>query len=99
MEHLIIVEADIKNPAWVPDYLENVTPLVLKHGGSYLTRSQSVELLEGDSKPQFSLVAKFPDKESALRFYNSEEYKPYKSARQLGANSKFLLVAVENSAA
>lgn len=98
MEHLIIVETDITDPSWMQEYLVKVTPLVLSYGGSYITRTSAVELLEGECKPQYSLVAKFPSKEAALNFYNSEEYALPKAARQNGSESKFLLVPVENGA-
>lgn len=99
MEHLLIVEANITDPSWIKEYLEKVTPLVLAHGGSYITRSSAIELLEGDGKPQYCLVARFPSKEAALTFYNSDEYGPFKAARQKGSTSRFLLVAVENGVA
>jgi uncharacterized protein (DUF1330 family) len=98
MEHLLIIETDISDPSWVREYLIKVTPLVISSGGKYITRSSTIELLEGDRKPQYCLVAKFPTKESALNFYNSEEYAPFKTARQSGSKSKFLLVPVENGA-
>ncbi|MGI5310817.1 DUF1330 domain-containing protein [Rheinheimera sp. WS51] len=99
MSYLFIVETNITDPSWVNEYLLKVTPLVSRFGGKYLTRSSAIELLEGTEKPQFSLVAQFPSKEDALGFYNSEEYKPFKQARQSGSASKFLLVPVENATA
>jgi uncharacterized protein (DUF1330 family) len=99
LEYLIIVETNITNPAWVNDYLVKVTPMVSSHGGRYITRTQNIDLLEGDKAPQFSLVAEFPTKEAALSFYNSEEYQPFKESRQEGSSSKFLLVPVENGTA
>ena len=66
MKYLGIVEANITDPSWVDNYLNNVTPMVSKYGGKYLTRSSNIELLEGCDKPQFSLVAQFPSKEHAL---------------------------------
>lgn len=98
MEHLIVVETNITDPSWVKDYLANVTPLVVAYGGSYITRSSAIELLEGDEKPQYFLVAKFPSKEVALAFYHSEAYAPFKTSRQKGSQSRFLLVPVENGA-
>ncbi|MGI5310018.1 DUF1330 domain-containing protein [Rheinheimera sp. WS51] len=97
MSYLFIVETNITDPSWVNEYLLKVTPLVSRFGGKYLTRTSSIELLEGAEKPQFSLVAQFPSKEDALGFYNSEEYEPFKHARQSGSASKFLLVPVENA--
>lgn len=97
MKHLIIVESNVRTPRWIPEYFRNVIPLVTKYGGRYLTRTSSIELLEGDAlKPQYSVIAEFPSKESALEFYNSDEYKPFKEARQAGSDSKLLLVAIEN---
>jgi Uncharacterized conserved protein len=98
MEHLIIVETDITDPSWVREYLVEVTPLVISYGGSYITRSSTIELLEGDRKSQYVLVAKFPSKDAALAFYRSEAYAPYKTARQNGSSSNFLLMPLENAA-
>jgi len=39
MKYLIVVETNISNPSWVNEYLEKVTPLVIFHGGNYLTRT------------------------------------------------------------
>lgn len=99
MEHLLIVETDITDPSWVPNYLAQVTPLVLSYSGSYITRSSASELLEGDRKPQYSLVAKFPSRQAALDFYNSAAYAPLKASRQNGSKSRLILVPVENGTA
>ena len=99
MKHLIIVETNITEPSWVHDYLSKVTPLLSKFSGKYITRTSSIELLEGSEKPQYSLVAEFKTKEDALAFYASNEYAPFKKTRQNGSNSKFLLVPVENGTA
>ena len=99
MKYLIIVETNITNPSWVPEYLEKVTSMVSSYGGRYLTRTSSIELLEGENAPQFTLVAEFPTKEAALSLYNSDEYKPFKLNRQNGSTSKFLLVPVEGETA
>ena len=96
MEVLVIVETNIHDANWVKTYLSEVTPIVKLYGGGYLTRTSAVELLEGDSKPQYSIVAKFPSKRQALAFYHSAEYAPYKEARQGGSSSRFLLVPLEN---
>lgn len=96
MTVLAIIETNITDPTWIEDYVKNVTPIVTNAGGKYLTRSDNVDLIEGSEKPQFSVVAEFPSKEAALKLYNSEEYKPYKIARQSGSTSKYLIVEVEN---
>lgn len=96
MACLVIVATNITDPKWVNEYLMAVTPLVKKFEGRYLTRTPNVALIEGEAKPQFSLVAEFASQESAQAFYDSDEYAPYKAMRQAGSQSQFLLVPIEN---
>lgn len=96
MKHLIVVETNLISPEWIAEYTENVTPIVERFGGVYLTRTSKVEILEGDKDaPQFSVVVQFPDKQSAIDFYNCEEYQPFKELRQAGARCTFTLVPLE----
>ena len=97
-EILALIGTNITDPSWIESYVENVTPLLLEHGGRYLTRTDKVELIEGNQKPQFQVVTEFPSKEVALKFYNSAEYAPYKTARLQGSESTFILVPIENEA-
>lgn len=96
MKALVIVEADIQDPSWVPGYLENVTAIVAKFGGRYLTRSPRPEMLEGGNLPQFCVVAEFANIDDAKTFYNSDEYQPFKQLRLQGSIGRMLMVPVEN---
>ena len=93
-----VIESTLTNPIWVPEYMEKVTPLMRQYGGRYLTRSANIEMLEGENAPQFSLIAEFPSKENAKEFYYSDEYAPFKQARQQGSDTKILLVPAEGMA-
>lgn len=98
MKYYMVIGTNLTSTEWVADYLENVTPLVQSFGGRYLARTPKVEMLEGEGgPPQYALIAEFPSKVAALRFYNSDEYKPYKDARQQGAQSRFFLIAAEGA--
>lgn len=100
MKHYIVVETNITDPSWVSSYLEKVTPMLQKYGGRYIARSSQSEVLEGlEDAPQVSVLAEFPSKEAALAFYESDEYQPYKEARQAGSGSRFLLVPAEGVSA
>ena len=96
MKFLAIVESNVSDPSWIEEYTEQVTKMVTKVGGRYLTRTGNVEMLEGEDKPQFSIVVEFPSREAALELYNLEEYQPFKKARLAGAECKFMLVPMEN---
>jgi len=43
-------------------------------------------------KPTRMVLVKFPNKKSAMEWYNSDEYKPYKNIRLKNASSNILMV-------
>jgi uncharacterized protein (DUF1330 family) len=97
MKYYAVAQLDVTDPAWVADYVTEVTPMVERHGGRYLARSARVERIEGDARtPQIVLLIEWPSKEAADAFYASDEYAPFRSARIAGAHNDFLLVAGED---
>jgi uncharacterized protein (DUF1330 family) len=92
-----VADLDVTDPAWVRDYVANVTPMVEARGGRYLARTASVERIEGERSPgQIFLIIEWPSREAADAFYDSEEYRPYREARRAGARNEFFLVAGED---
>ena len=64
-------------------YAPAASALVEKFGGRYRVRAPVSELLEGDLEDGTSVViSEWPDKESALRFWNSPEYAEVKKLRE-----------------
>ena len=99
MKHYAIVEVDVTDPGWVPEYVKNVTRLVEERGGRYLTRTSTVEKIEGERKaPQILVLLEWPSKDAAVAFYQSEEYRPYRQSRLQGARNEFMLVPAEDVA-
>jgi len=98
MKHYSIAEFEITDPAWVADYVAKVTPMVERHGGRYLARTARAELIEGRRTPlPFHMIIAWDSREDADRFYESEEYRPYREARQAGSQGEFVMVAGEDS--
>ena len=98
MKHYAIAEIDVTDPAWVRDYLTQVTPMVERRGGRYLARTGTVETVEGErTPPQVLLIIEWPSREVADEFYESEEYRPHREARRCGARNQFFLVAGEDA--
>ena len=94
MKYYAVAELDVTDPAWVRDYVTEVTGMVERHGGRYLTRSARIEQIEGErTPPQVLLIIEWPSREAADAFYESEEYRPHREARRQGARNEFLLVA------
>lgn len=99
MKHYAVVEVDITDPGWVAAYVKNVTRMVEERGGRYLTRTSTVEKIEGKQKPpEIVVLLEWPSKEAAIGFYESEEYRPYRQSRLQGASNEFILVPAEDIA-
>jgi uncharacterized protein (DUF1330 family) len=97
VRYYAVAEIDVTDPGWVRDYVAEVTPMVERWGGRYLSRSARIERIEGQRQPpQVLLLIEWPSKEAADEFYASEEYRPYRESRRAGARNEFLLVAGED---
>jgi uncharacterized protein (DUF1330 family) len=97
LKYYFIGEVEFTDQSWVADYVRNVTGMVERGGGRYLSRTSLVERIEGERKlPQLLVILEWPSKERAMKFYESEEYRPYRQSRIAGAKNEFLLVAGED---
>jgi len=99
MKYYFVAEIDITDQSWVPEYIQNVTGMVERHGGRYLTRSSNIQKMEGErTAPGLFVIIEWPSKEAAERFYDSDEYKPYRVNRLTGAKNETVLVTGEDVA-
>jgi uncharacterized protein (DUF1330 family) len=97
MKYYAVAELNITDQGWVSSYVENVTKMVELRGGKYLARTSNIEKLEGErAAPQIFLIIEWPSKDAALRFYESDEYRPYLKSRVEGAGGRLLLIAGED---
>jgi uncharacterized protein (DUF1330 family) len=97
MKYYAVAEMDVTDTQWIRDYVENVTGMVERRGGRYLSRTGRIEKVEGErTPPQVIVLIEWPSKEVADEFYASDEYRPYREARGGGARNEFLLVAGED---
>ena len=93
MSVFLIAEVQVTDDAWIPDYAAKVHDIVAKHGGKYLSRSASIEQLEGESQDT-TLIAliEFPSADALKAFANDPEYAPFAKARQDGSDSRFRMI-------
>ena len=93
MAHYSTVALTPANDTWIPDYLQAVGPLVSKHGGKYLARTQSHERLEGDgANPGLQVIIEWPSKDAETAIYADPAYQPHKQARLAGSESHFFSI-------
>jgi uncharacterized protein (DUF1330 family) len=78
---------------WIPNYLEHATQMVVQHGGTYLARTASHEILEGDSQaPALRVIIQWGSKAEAEAFMNDPAYAPLLAARSGGSISHHCLI-------
>ena len=78
----LVVDVKIHDADAYGKYKEKVKPLIESYGGEYLSRGGEINLLENELwEPTRMVLVKFPDKESAMNWYNCEEYQALKKIR------------------
>ena len=92
MAAYMIVNLNVRDPAAYEKYKAEVPALVRKHGGEYLVRGGSFEVLEGNWHPVRLVLFRFPDKTSVHAFMNDPEYQPLKKLRQRIAETDAVVV-------
>ena len=91
--YYLLVDVDIHNIDEYKKYLNKVKPMVEKFGGKYLIKGGKIDAKETDLwKPTRIVLVQFPNKTSALKWYNSEEYRPLKNLRLNNATSNILFI-------
>lgn len=80
----MIVTAELTDRArFLADYARVVPALVARFGGRYLLQGSGGQFLEGGwCESPSALVSEWPDREAALRFWNSPEYAEAKKLRE-----------------
>jgi uncharacterized protein (DUF1330 family) len=84
---------EIHDPVLYEQYRAQVPAMIAAHGGRYLVRGGTVEVLEGDGKALRQVILEFPDMNALRAFYSSPEYTSARAIRQQAATGT--LVAIE----
>jgi uncharacterized protein (DUF1330 family) len=88
-----IGEHDVRDQAAFVDYLKLVIPMIERHGGRYLTKPGSHEMLEGHWQPNRVVIVAFPDMASLKAWYQAPDYQPLIAKRQ--AVARDVMIAIE----
>jgi uncharacterized protein (DUF1330 family) len=88
----LLANITVNNPENYKEYVSKVKSVVEKFGGEYLVRGGEMNIIEGDSPNERNIVIKFPSREKAMEWYNSEEYKPIRQIRHDNAVSNSVIV-------
>ena len=81
MAAYMIVQIKITREEGWPEYRQHVSELFARHGGRYLVRGGSIEVLEGSYDGRRLIVFEFPSMEVIRSVWNSPEYAEVKKLR------------------
>ncbi|MEL6979156.1 MAG: DUF1330 domain-containing protein [Pseudomonadota bacterium] len=93
MPGYLIVEVTVTDDSWIPAYTAEVHKIAQRHGGRYLTRTNNIEVIEGEDQGLSAIVLiEFPSVEAAKAFHADPDYAPLMAMRKGGATSRFTIV-------
>ena len=93
MAAYIVGRLQITHLDWVAEYIPKVSRLISEHGGRFLVRRGDPVQIEGDEPaPDAAIIIEFPDRDAALRFWNSPEFVPLVELRQSGSRMEATLL-------
>ena len=92
MAAYVIVQGEVTDPARYERYKAAAGPTVEAAGGRYIVRGGACEGLEGDPPPARTVVLEFPDRQTAVDWYNGAAYTAAKEQRDGAAKLNFYVV-------
>jgi uncharacterized protein (DUF1330 family) len=93
MPAYLIAEHSITDAEKFEEYRVKVGPMIARHGGRYITKPCSHEVLEGGNavwQPQRVVIVEFPDMAALKAWYESDEYQPLIKLRQSAARDMLI---------
>jgi uncharacterized protein (DUF1330 family) len=91
MSVYMIIDSKVKDREKYDQYLDQVQPIVAKHGGRYHVRGENIRAL-GTWRPQRIIVIEFPSEDAIRGWLASPEYAAIASLREDGADTQAILV-------
>jgi uncharacterized protein (DUF1330 family) len=92
MSAYVMVEFTIKDLAvYREKYAGNAGKTAKEHGAEVIANS-NWEILDGETGLSSGAIVQFPDRETALRWYNSPEYQQLIDVRSVAMDARFRLL-------
>jgi uncharacterized protein (DUF1330 family) len=89
--YYIATPEELFDPDGMREYAANSEPILQSFGGRYLVHRGDAEKLSGSWDPPFVVLIEFPTKEGLLRWYNSEEYRPWRELRERSSRASIVI--------
>ena len=95
MPAYVVAWMSLADRSRLAQYITEAPDTIAQYGGRYLAKGPGTEALEGDWSAAGMAILEFPDRETAVRWYESDEYRPLRELRQEHADS-VLIVTPDN---
>ena len=92
MSALIIVDIEVTDPVRYEDYKRLASAAIAAHGGRYLVRGGTSEVLDGEWTPRRLVVLQFDSVAKAKAWRDSPEYAEAKKVREDCARVNMVVV-------
>ena len=93
MTAYLIVDTKIIDEEAYEEYKIRAKPIVESYGGEYLVRGGYITVLEDELwTPTRLVVVRFPSRQAAENFLNSDEYAPVKAIRHKHAETTMTIL-------
>ena len=90
--YLIASVVGVKDMDALRAYFEASPALIAAHGGRYLARGGTIEVLDGDFEPKRVTIVEFPTMDDVRAWHRSPEYERIRPIRLENAESSMVLV-------
>ena len=74
------------------EYIEKAAPIIKKHGGEYIFRSEQLNPISGDWDLKRIILIRFASKEKVQECFQSNEYKGIVHLRENSTISKAMII-------
>lgn len=92
MAAYFIANISVTDPEGYQEYADRAPETIAEHGGKYIVRAGDQQVMEGDWQPNRLVVIEFPNREMAMKWYNSPDYQAILPLRQANSSGSIVLV-------
>ena len=92
MAAYVIADVEITDPEKYKEYTAQTPDSIASHGGRFVVRGGSCQVLEGEWDPGRVVVIEFPDLDAALGWFHSDDYQELAQIRRSASTARILVV-------
>ena len=92
MAAYVIADVKVEDPVQYEDYRKMVPATIAAYGGRFIARGGRTEVLEGEWRPNRTVIIEFESVERAKEWWASEEYRAARELRQRTSTGSLIVV-------